>query len=96
MKTRKFWHYCEVCGKKAFLTAEEAYNDGWDYPPNIGHFGLLGPRTCGDCLLKDTLFWKVNTSGGLPIVFEGKLSPEELITWRRIKKEPESLLEEEE
>ena len=37
MNTRKFWHYCEVCGKKAYLTAEEAYGLGWDYPPENGN-----------------------------------------------------------
>ena len=95
MKKRKFWHYCEVCGKKEYMTAKEAFNAGWDYPPDMGYFGLLGPRTCGDCLLKDTLFWKINTGGGLPIVLEDCLSPEELIVWRRIKGEPESLLSEE-
>lgn len=95
MNHRPFWHYCEVCGKKEFITAEEAFDAGWDYPPNMGHFGLLGPRKCGDCSLEDTLFWKVNTSGGLPIVMENRLSPDELITWRRIKAEPESLLIEE-
>lgn len=58
----------------------------------MGHFGLLGPRTCGSCLLEDTLFWKVNTNGYIPIVLEGELSPEELVTWKRIKAEPESLL----
>ena len=92
MKHRPFWNYCEVCGKKEFITADEAYNTGWDYPPTIGAFGFLSPRTCGGCSIKDTLFWKVNTSGGLPIVIEGSLSPEELVTWRRIKNEPESLL----
>lgn len=95
MNTRKFWHYCEVCGKKAYVTAEEAHNDGWDYPPKMGWFGLLGPRKCGECSIADTLFWKVNTGGGLPLVIEKSLSPEELVTWRRIKNEPESLLEEE-
>ena len=92
MKTRPFWHYCEVCGKKEFVTAEEAFQDGWDYPPNIGYFGLLGPRTCGNCSLQDTLYWKINTNGSLPLVIEGELSEEELVTWRRIKAEPESLL----
>lgn len=96
MKERKFRHYCEVCGKKEFITAEQAFHDGWDYPPHIGHFGLLGPRTCGNCQLKDTLFWKINTSGKMPIVLEGDLSPEEVVTWRRIKGEPESLLCDEE
>lgn len=92
MNERPFWHYCEVCGKKKFITAKDAFDDGWDYPPNMGQFGLLGPRTCGSCLLKDTLFWKVNTNGYIPIVLEGELSPEELVTWKRIKAEPESLL----
>ena len=92
MKERPFWHYCEVCGKKEFITAKDAFDSGWDYPPNIGYFGLLGPRTCGSCLMKDTLFWKINTGDRIPIVLEGELSPEELVTWNRIKGEPESLL----
>ncbi len=97
MKTRPFWHYCEVCGKKEYITAQDAYDAGWDYPPHMGSFGLLGPRTCGNCLLKDTLYWRVNTEKKVPIpvVIDSKLTAEERITWHRIKKEPESLLEEE-
>ena len=93
MEKRRFWHYCEVCGAKEFLSAQEAFDSGWDYPPRIGRFGVLGPRTCGSCLINGTLFWKISTSGKLPIVCEGDLTPEELVTWRRIKGEPESLLE---
>lgn len=95
MNTRPFWHYCEVCGKKEFITAQEAFDSGWDYPPQMGYFGLLSQRTCGKCRITDTLFWKIHTSGRLPIVLEGELSPDELIIWRRIKGEPESLLYEE-
>ena len=95
MRERPFWHYCEVCGKKEFITARDACDSGWDYPPHMGNFGLLGPRTCGKCQLKDTLFWKIHTGGTLPIVCEGDLTPKELVTWRRIKGEPESLLKEE-
>ena len=97
MKTRPFWHYCEVCGKKEFITAGDAFKNGWDYPPDIGYFGLLGPRTCGDCQLKDTLYWKVTgkEKGSVPFVVEENLTPEERINWRRIKGEPGSLLEEE-
>lgn len=97
MNTRPFWHYCEVCGKKKFITAKEAFDSGWDYPPQMGYFGLLGPRTCGGCLLKDTLYWRVNTEKkvSLPIVVEEMLTPEELVTWKRIKGEPESLLDSE-
>ena len=94
MNTRPFWHYCEVCGKKDFITAKEALDAGLDYPPHFGGFGLLGPRTCGKCSLKDTLFWKVHTELPLPIVINEQLTPEEKIIWQRIKAEPESLLEE--
>jgi len=94
MNFRPFWHYCEVCGKKEFCTAEEAFNAGWDYPPKIGTFGLLGPRTCGQCSLTNTLFWKVHQQS-LPIVIEGTLTNKESTVWKRIKGEPESLLVEE-
>lgn len=95
MSVRPFWHYCEVCGRKEFLTAGDAYDSGWDYPPRMGHFGLLGPRTCGDCGIDGTLWFKINAPGRFPVVLEGELTPEELATWRRIKAEPESLLAEE-
>lgn len=82
MKTRPFWHYCEVCGKKEYITVQQAYDTGWDYPPDMGSFGLLGPRTCGECLLNDTLYWRVNTEKKVPIpvVVEEILTPEERIT----------------
>lgn len=94
MNTRPFWHYCESCGKKAFITAKEAFDAGWDYPPQIGEFGLLGPRICGYCSIINTLFWKVQQQD-IPIVLEYKLTAEERKTWERIKNEPESLLTEE-
>lgn len=91
MNTRPFWHYCEVCGRKEFITAEDAFNSGWDYPPKIGMFGLLSPRTCGDCNMQQTLWWKVNQQS-IPIVIDGELNEKERETWERIKNEPESLL----
>lgn len=94
MSSRPFWHYCEVCGTKVYCTAKEAYDTGWDYPPQIGTFGLLSPRTCGKCSIEDTLWWKVQQQA-LPVVIEKSLTEDELKTWRRIQKEPESLLESE-
>lgn len=91
MNSRPFWHYCEVCGAKVFCTAQEAFDAGWDYPPQMGTFGLLGPRTCGGCDITSTLYWKVQQQA-LPIVLEPTLTEEELKNWRRIKNEPESLL----
>lgn len=94
MNTRPFWHYCEVCGTKVFCTAQEAFDAGWNYPPQIGHFKLLGPRNCGKCSIMDTLFLKVQKQK-FPIVIEKTLTEEELKTLNRIKNEPESLPEEE-
>ena len=91
MNSRPFWHYCEVCGAKVFCTAQDAFDAGWDYPPQLGRFGLLGPRTCGECDITNTLYWKVQQQA-MPIVIESTLTKEELKTWRRIKNEPESLL----
>ncbi|MCI8939128.1 MAG: ATP-binding protein [Dorea sp.] len=94
MNSRPFWHYCESCGAKIYCTAQEAFDNGWDYPPRIGAFGVLGPRTCGNCTMIDTLYLKVMKQK-IPIVIESSLTEKELRTWRRIKNEPESLLEEE-
>lgn len=91
MKTRPFWHYCEVCGKKEFITAQQAFDNGWDYPPTFGSFGMLFQRKCGNCTIENTLFMKVMKQE-IPIVIEDTLTLDELRTWRRIKAEPESLL----
>ena len=34
-------HICEVCGKTEILTPDEAFNDGWDYPPRMGGFIIM-------------------------------------------------------
>lgn len=82
-----FWHICEICGKRELLTPEEAFEQGWDYPPRMGTFGVLSPRTCGSCAMVDTLYWKIIT---------GELSSQDLDerqteTFLRIQGEPESL-----
>lgn len=95
MNTRPFWHYCEVCGKKEFMTAQEAFDKGWDYPPRMGRFGLLTPRKCGECSIHDTLYWKLVTEDGIRTASESDLTNDELVTLRRIQEEPWSLQEEE-
>lgn len=85
----KFWHYCEVCGKKELLTADEAFKQGWDYPPRMYQYrNILTPRTCGNCLIADTLCIKLLT--GKKTFFD--LTESEKETLERIKNEPESLL----
>ena len=41
MEERKFWHYCEICKKKEFITAKEAFDGGWDYHQIWGISGYL-------------------------------------------------------
>ena len=55
--TQKFEHICEVCGIKQVMTSQEAYEEGWDYPLLMGSFGVVSPRTCGNCLITETAWW---------------------------------------
>lgn len=50
-------HICEVCGKEEVLTPDEAYQRGWDYPPKMGAFGVISPRTCKSCNITATAWW---------------------------------------
>lgn len=61
-----FLHICECCGKRAVLTAKEAFDQGWDYPGEGGlfpeaAFGIVGPRTCGECPITETLWFSLVT-----------------------------------
>ncbi len=80
-------HICEVCGKTEVLDSDEAYKRGWDYPPNMGTFGVISPRTCEFCPINKTLWWD--------LVFEKKafreLSQNQKTTLERILGEPDSV-----
>lgn len=52
-------HICEVCGKDEWLTSEEGFKQGWDYPPRMGMYGVISPRTCGSCSMGDTVWFEV-------------------------------------
>lgn len=80
-------HVCEVCGKTEILTPEEAFDQGWDYPPVMGTFGVISPRTCGNCAIDGTLWWALNA--GMRIE---DLNMKQLETLRRIMQEPESIM----
>ena len=83
----KLKHICEVCGRTEILTSEEADLAGWDYPPFIGSFGVVSPRTCPNCSIFETLWAQ--------LVLKKKqvsdLSEAHLVTLNRILCEPESL-----
>lgn len=50
-------HWCEKCGLEVLLTPEQAYQLGWDFPPKMGTWGVISPRTCGNCLIEGTAWW---------------------------------------
>lgn len=79
----KLIHICEVCGKTKIMTPVEAFDEGWDYPPRMGVFGVVGPRTCGECPINLTAWWA--------LVSEKKsmseLSQKQLETIKRIQRE---------
>lgn len=73
---------CEVCEKVEELTQDEAFDAGWDYPPFIGVWGVISPRTCGDCGIQDTAYWLLIT--GTPIE---ELPEKHMATIQRIVEE---------
>lgn len=85
----KLRHICEVCGKEEILTPDEAFDNGWDYPPNMGAFGVLSPRTCGNCAINQTLWWKFTTN---QITNIDDLSEKDKETLNRIQNEPSSIM----
>lgn len=98
MEQNGYWHYCEVCGKKEFLTSSEAFKRGWDYPgkygiyqglPNFG-FKILAPRTCGQCSIVDTVYYRITVKK----MDCADASKEDLEILNRILNEPTSLTSE--
>lgn len=67
-----FEHWCEVCGATALLTPDEAHAAGWDFPPRMGEWGVVSPRTCGDCPMTGTLWWAIQS---------GELDPADPTSW---------------
>ncbi|WP_419885704.1 hypothetical protein [Paenibacillus sp. B-A-8] len=81
-------HICEVCGKEEVLTPEQGHEQGWDYPPKMGQFKIVSPRTCGSCGIDLTLWWAISVEGKEP----ADLDEKQLQTLERILQEPESIM----
>lgn len=58
-ESRTYTYECETCGTKEELTEKQAFQAGWDYPPFIGLWGVLSPRTCRNCPITTTAYWQV-------------------------------------
>lgn len=78
-----FDHICEVCGKIESLTSAEAYDAGWDYPPEMGAWGVVSPRTCERCGMDATVWWALTTEKKTV----ADLTPEQRATVARIRDE---------
>lgn len=50
---------CEVCETVATLTDQAAFQAGWDYPPFMGTWGVVSPRTCPNCGMMSTAWWTI-------------------------------------
>lgn len=57
-------YLCEVCGKEEKLTEKAAFDAGWDYPPFMGEWGVISPRTCGNCRIVHTAWFHIIAHGG--------------------------------
>lgn len=80
-------HICEVCGVEEILTPAEAFDLGWDYPPRMGKFGVVGPRCCPQCPNMRTVWWALAIDG----YTEDMLTDMQRATVRRIAGEPDSV-----
>jgi len=52
-------HWCGSCGREELLASRDAYEAGWDFPPHMGAWGVISPRTCPNCSIKDTALWAI-------------------------------------
>ncbi len=59
---KKYRYVCEVCGRVEILTQDEAYQTGWDYPPFMGKYGVVSPRTCSDCPITENAWMALMTN----------------------------------
>lgn len=85
---QKLKHICENCGQTEILTSNEAFEQGWDYPPFMGTFGVVSPRTCPDCEMSTTLWWELQMTK-TPV---DALSERHTQTLQRILGEPASIM----
>ena len=87
----RFWHTCEQCRRREFLSSEEAYEAGWDYPPAMGKFGIISQRNCPRCTLVGSLWWKLTHEGAKTLE---EMDARQQAALGRILYEPRSLRDE--
>ena len=88
---KKMKYICEVCGKTEITTPEEAFDEGWDYPPFMGTYGVVSPRTCPYCTVDRTV-WGALVLNKVP---SSELTDKQKETIERILGEPDNMIVEE-
>jgi hypothetical protein len=81
--TSAFVHWCEACGREELLSPDDAFKAGWDFPPNMGAWGVVSPRTCPNCAMKRTVWWAI----AIEKLSFLELTPHQLIVIGRILNE---------
>lgn len=76
-----------MCGVEEVLTPQETFEAGWDYPPRMGYFGVVSPRTCPHCPMVSTVWWALAMDGRPPSAPTGAQRAVNV----RIEGEPESI-----
>ena len=84
----RFHHICEICGCDEILSPTEAFEAGWNYPPKMGHFGIISDRLCPKCPSQATVWWAIAMDG----FTEDMLTDQQRTVIARIQAEPESLM----
>ena len=84
----RFHHICEICGCDEILSPTEAFEAGWNYPPKMGHFGIISDRLCPKCPSQATVWWAIAMDG----FTEDMLTDQQRAVIARIQAEPESLM----
>lgn len=86
-------HICEVCGDEKHLTPQQAFRDGWDYPPRMGTYGVVSPRTCPNCPIDKTVWWAIAIAQrNISDTTDPNYDPQQMTTLLRIIGEPETIL----
>ncbi|GAA5037670.1 hypothetical protein ACFQRL_14205 [Microbacterium fluvii] len=74
--------WCETCGREEATTPAKAHSDGWDFagPGGLYPFGTVSPRTCPDCGIETTVWWRL-TVDRIP---DTDLAPHDMAVVKRI------------
>jgi hypothetical protein len=78
---------CVTARNEQTLTPDGAFDAGWDYPPRMGVFGVLSPRTCPNCTIEKTLWWAITVNHVDPAA----LTEAQQTTLTRIMGEPATI-----